>query len=345
MRVAQIGTGRIGQLHASVLAAHPLVDELVLADLDRARAEQVAASIDASVAEVDAAIGSADALVIAAGTNAHPGLIRAGLARGIPIFCEKPLALELAESVRLVEEIEATAGPFQLGFQRRFDPAYQEARRMVVSGEIGRLYQLRMIATDHAPPPETYIPTSGGLFRDSSIHDFDAVRYLTGSEVETIYVEGAVLGFEMFGRYGDIDTAVATMRTEDGTLVSLAGGRHNPRGYDVRMELVGSADAVTMGLSPRSPIRPLDLPPEELTMSAGWESFLDRFAPAYRAELTAFVDVAAGRSASACTARDGLEAMRIAEAATRSLAERRPVAIAEITGVREKEVRPNVVKR
>jgi myo-inositol 2-dehydrogenase/D-chiro-inositol 1-dehydrogenase len=343
MRIAQVGTGRIGQLHAAVLAAHPLVDELVVADLDQPRAEQVAASIGASVAGVDAAIGSADALVIAAGTNAHPDLIRAGLARHVPIFCEKPLALDLAESVRLVDEIEAAGAPFQLGFQRRFDPAYQEARRMVVSGDIGHLYQLRMTATDHTPPPEAYVPTSGGLFRDSSIHDFDAIRYITGSEVETVYVEGAVLGFEMFGRYGDIDTAVATLRTRDGTLVSLAGGRRNPRGYDVRMELLGSQDAVAMGLGPRTPIRPLD--DGAFAMESGWESFLDRFAPAYRAELTAFVDVAAGRSGSACTARDGLEAMRIAEAATRSLAERRAVSITEIDAVGEKEVRPDVVSR
>ncbi len=343
MRVAQIGTGRIGELHAATLAGHPLVDELIVADLDAERADRVAAAVGARSAAADAAMDAADALVISAATDAHPSLIRAGLSRGIPIFSEKPLALDLTESARLVDEIDAAGVPFQLGFQRRFDAAYAEARRLVASGEIGRLYQVRMTANDHEPPPEAYIPTSGGLFRDSSIHDFDAIRYVTGSEVETIYVEGAVLGFEMFERHGDIDTAVATMRMRDGTLVTLAGGRHNPLGYDIRMELLGSREAVSAGLGPRTPMRRLD--GEMPDANPAWEGFIDRFADAYRAELSAFVEVAAGRAGSACTARDGLEAMRIAEAAARSVAERRPVTLEEISAIGVKEVQPDVLSR
>ena len=343
MRLAQIGVGRIGQLHAQVLANHPAVEGLILADVDEARARDVAAGLGASAAEVDDAIGAADGLVIAAATNAHADLIRRGLARRIPIFCEKPLALDLGETAHLVDEIEASGIAFQLGFQRRFDPAYQEARRRVMSGKIGRLYQARMIATDHTPPPEAYIPTSGGFFRDSSIHDFDAVRFITGDEVETIQVEGAALGSDVFARYGDVDTVVATMRLRGGALAVLAGGRHNPRGYDIRMELIGSEDAVVMGLGPRTPLRALD--PDPVGMMTGWDSFLDRFAPAYRAELGAFVEVAAGRAASACTARDGLEAMRIAEAASRSLVEGRKFAVQEIRIGGEKEVSPDLISR
>jgi myo-inositol 2-dehydrogenase/D-chiro-inositol 1-dehydrogenase len=286
--------------------------------------------------DVDEAIAVADALVVAATTNAHPSLVRAGLARRIPIFCEKPLALDLDETGRLVREIERSGISFQLGFQRRFDPEYQRARRMVITGEIGRLYQLRMVATDHTPPPEAYVRTSGTLFRDSSIHDFDAIRYITGSEVETIHVEGGVLGFDFFARYGDVDTAVATLRLRSGTLVSLAGGRHNPRGYDIRMELIGSEDAVAVGLGPRTPIRPLNA--DGLAMEGAWGSFLDRFADAYRAELAAFIEVARGGAPSACTARDGLEAMRIAEAAARSFQQRRTVTVDEILVLGEKEV-------
>src|SRR6266568_4990449 len=143
MRVAQIGTGRIGELHAATLAGHPLVDELIVADLDTERADRVAAAVGARSASADAAMDAADALVISAATDAHPSLIRAGLSRGIPIFSEKPLALDLTESARLVDEIDAAGVPFQLGFQRRFDAAYAEARRLVASGEIGRLYQVR----------------------------------------------------------------------------------------------------------------------------------------------------------------------------------------------------------
>ena len=328
MRVAVIGAGSIGQLHARVLAAHPLVEELVVADVDRGRAEAIAAAADARVADVDAAIDGADALVVAAATEGHAALVRAGIARRIPTFCEKPLATDLAESARLVVEIDESGIPFQLGFQRRYDAAYREARRLVATAEIGRLYELRMTATDHTPPSDSYLPSPGNYFRDSWIHDFDASRYITAAEVESIYVEGAVRGFERLTNHGDLDTAVATIRMRDGTLASLAGGRHNPRGYDVRMELVGSRDAVVVGLGPRTPIRPLDA--DAFAMETGWDSYLDRFESAYRAELAAFMEVAVGQAPSACTARDGLEAMRIAEAATRSRAERRVVDLEEI---------------
>jgi myo-inositol 2-dehydrogenase / D-chiro-inositol 1-dehydrogenase len=344
MRIALIGTGRIGQLHARVLADHPLVDELLVADLDRDSAATAARALGARLADVDEAIDAADALAIATSTSSHAELIRAGLRRRIPIFCEKPVALDVAQTADLVDEIEASGIPFQLGFQRRFDPPYQEARRRVVDGVIGTLYQLRMTAMDHNPPPEAYVPTSGGFFRDSSIHDFDAIRFLTGDEVESVYADGAALGFDYFAAHGDVDTAVATLRLRSGVLAVLAGGRHNPLGYDIRMELVGSADAVAIGLGIHTPIHPLD--PDPPALERGWESFLDRFADAYRAELSAFVDVALGHAESACTARDGLEAMRIAEAASRSLAERRPVALDEIAQRRgEKEVWPEVISR
>lgn len=334
MRVALIGTGRIGRLHARVLADDPGV-ELIVADIDQARAVNVASGIEATPLPTDEAIAAADALVIAAATDAHPTLIRAALARTIPIFCEKPLSLDLEESYRLVDEVEAAGIPFQLGFQRRFDTAYLQARQMLVDGDLGTIYLVRMTANDHTPPPEAYIPTSGKIFRDASIHDFDAIRWMTGEEVEMVYADGAVRGFEMFARHDDVDTVAALLRLRNGVLGVLSGGRHNPRGYDVRMELVGSRDAVAVGLSDRTPIRPLE--PSEPIMRDGWDSFLDRFEQAYRDELRHFVRVAAGHEASGCTARDGLEAMRIAEAAARSVAERRPVALDEIgvEGARE----------
>jgi myo-inositol 2-dehydrogenase / D-chiro-inositol 1-dehydrogenase len=341
MRIALIGTGRIGRLHARVLAQNRMVDELVVADLDRASAESTARELGARAADVEEAIATADGLAIATSSNSHPGLIRAGLGRGIPIFCEKPIALDIVETVELVDQIEASSIPFQLGFQRRFDPAYQEARRRVQDGSIGQLYQARMTAMDHDPPPESYIPTSGGFFRDSSIHDFDAIRFVTGDEVESVYADGGALGFDYIADHNDVDTVVATLRMRSGTLGVLAAGRHNPPGYDIRMELVGSADAVAIGLGVHTPIHPLDS--DAPALEHGWEGFLDRFAGAYRAELNAFIAVVAGGVESACSARDGLEAMRIAEAASRSLAERRLVALNEIAPRREeKEVWPDV---
>jgi myo-inositol 2-dehydrogenase/D-chiro-inositol 1-dehydrogenase len=329
VRIAVIGAGRIGQTHAETLAAEPGVTQLMVADIDEPRAAEVAQRLAATALPVADALDAADALVIAAPTSAHADLIRAGLARRIPIFCEKPLAIDLAATYRLVDEIEAAETPFQLGFQRRFDAAYREARRLVATGSMGTLYAIHMTAHDHEPPPEHYIPTSGGFFRDAAIHDFDAIRWLTGDEVDTMYADGEVRGFEAFARHGDVDTAACIMRMTSGVMGALAGGRHNPRGYDIRMELVGSADSVAIGLSERTPIRPLD--DGVWPMRSGWTGFAERFAEAYREELRTFVGVAASRAPSACTARDGLEAMRIAEAATRSRLERRTIEMSEIT--------------
>ena len=329
MRIAQLGAGRIGTMHASLLAEMVDPAALVVADVDADRARVVAEGLGAGTASVEEAIASADALVIAASSTAHATLIRAGLERGIPIFCEKPLAPDLDETVRLVSEVESAAVPFQLGFQRRFDAAYREARRLVETEELGRLYVLRFAGHDPAPPHESYIPASGGLFQDFSVHDFDVARWLTGQEVVEVYADGGVLGFPVFAKYDDVDTAVATLRLSGGTRAVLTVTRHDPLGYDIRTELFGSRDSVSVGLGPRTPLRSVEpgVPPPA---GPAWSMFIDRFKDAYREELRAFLRVARGEEQSACTARDGLEALRVAIAATRSLREHRPVPVAEV---------------
>lgn len=329
MDVALIGAGRIGQLHARVLAASEGATGLVVADLDPERARGLARDVGAETAPPSEAIARADAVVIAAATDAHADLIRAALRAGKPTFCEKPLARDLPATIAVAAEIETSGVPFQLGFQRRFDRAYQEARRLVVSGELGTVYAIRLAGHDPFPPHEAYIPASGGIFRDFSIHDFDLLRWLTGAEVEEVYADGGIRGFEVFAKYGDVDTAVATVRLTDGTLAVLTVARHDPLGYDIRTELFGSKDSVAVGLGPRTPLRSLEAdvaPPAD-----AWSLFLDRFADAYATELRAFLSLARGEiGESECTARDGLEALRVSEAATRSLQEHRPVALREI---------------
>jgi myo-inositol 2-dehydrogenase/D-chiro-inositol 1-dehydrogenase len=330
LRVALLGAGRIGRLHARHLAASPAVGELVIADALLERAREAAAEVGASVAgDPESALDGAEAVVIAAGTDAHADLIRAAIRRGLPTFCEKPLAHDLRATLDVAAEIERGGMPFQLGFQRRFDPAYGEARRMVGSGELGTLYLVRLAGHDPAPPPEAYIPVSGGMFRDLSIHDFDILRWMTGDEVDVVFADGAVLGFPIFARYDDVDTAVATMRMRSGAQAVLTASRHDPLGYDVRAELFGSGDSVTVGLGPRTPLRSLEpgVPPPT---GPAWPDFQNRFEAAYAAELATFVGVARGEVESPCTARDGVEALRIAEAATRSIREHRPVTLAEI---------------
>ncbi len=203
---------------------------------------------------------------------------------------------------------------------------------MVESGALGTLYAVRLAGHDPAPPHESYIPQSGGLFRDFSIHDFDILRWLTGDEVEEVYADGGVLGFPMFAKYGDVDTAVATLRLHRGTMAVLTVARHDPLGYDIRAELFGSGDSISVGLGPRTPMRSVEpgVPPPA---GPAWPDFLDRFGEAYAAEFAEFMRVAMGETQSPCTAHDGVAALRIAEAATRSLHEHRPVRLEEIPGL------------
>jgi myo-inositol 2-dehydrogenase/D-chiro-inositol 1-dehydrogenase len=330
IRVAQLGAGRIGAMHAEILTGLLAPDALLVADTDPARATSVAAATGATAVGIEEAIARADALVIAASSSAHPELIRAGIERGIPVFCEKPLAADLAGTQRVAEEIEASGIPFQLGFQRRFDAGYREARRLVEDGSLGTLYVVRLAGHDPAPPHESYIPASGGIFNDFTIHDIDVTRWLTGQEVDEVYADGGVIGFPMFARYDDVDTAVATMRLSGGTLAIVSATRHDPLGYDIRTELFGSGDSVSVGLGPRTPMRSVEpsVPPPR---GPAWSQFMDRFRDAYENELRAFLRVARGEEESACTARDGLEAARVAVAATRSLREHRPVRVVEVT--------------
>jgi myo-inositol 2-dehydrogenase / D-chiro-inositol 1-dehydrogenase len=331
MRVAVIGAGRIGEFHARTLAGDRSVDDLVIADVDRDRAASVASAVGATVAaSPEAAMDGADAVVIAASTDAHAALVRAAVDRGVPTFCEKPLALDLGATRDLVDHVEARDGVVQVGFQRRFDPGYREAKQALDSGALGTLYLIRLIAHDHEPPPDAYIPTSGGLFRDSSIHDFDALRWFTGAEAVEVYALGAVRGFKVFARYEDVDTAVATIQMSDGTLACLSQTRHDARGYDIRMEAVGSADSVAIGLDRRTPIRSCEPNASAMFPGPAWQGFLERFEAAYGAELESFLRLARGEVDNPCTARDGLEAMRIAVAATRSRQEGRPVTLAEV---------------
>jgi myo-inositol 2-dehydrogenase/D-chiro-inositol 1-dehydrogenase len=330
VKVALLGAGRIGRLHARLLSTTAGIDELVIADALPDRAAEAAAEVGALTAgSLEAALDEADAVVIAAATTAHAELIKAAVDCGLPTFCEKPLAPDIAATIEVARHIERAGVPFQLGFQRRFDAGYREAHRMIASGELGTLYNFHLAGHDPEPPHEGYIPQSGGLFRDFSIHDFDVIRWMTGREVVEVYADGGIRGFPMFAKYGDVDTAVATLRMDDGSLGVLTVARHDPLGYDIRAELFGSRDSISVGLGPRTPIRSVEpgVPPQA---GPAWPHFLDRFADAYRAEFAAFARVARGDEPSPCTAHDGVQALRIADAATQSLHEHRPVRVEEI---------------
>ena len=324
-----MGAGRIGALHGSTLAADPGVERMVVGDVDAERAQALAGRLGSEYGTIEEVMRSRpDAVVIAASTSAHAGLIRDAVDAGIPAFCEKPVALGYEETLEIVEKVESGGAVLQIGFQRRFDAGYVEAKRLIDSGALGTLYSLRLATHDPEPPHEGYIPTSGGIFRDLHIHDFDILRWLAGSEAEEVYAVGSVRGFDVFSRYGDVDTAAALIRMEDGVVAVLTGGRHDPLGYDVRAEVFGSGDSIAVGLDGRTPLRSVEsgMPPPEKP----YPNFQARFEDAYRAELRHFLRLARGEAENPCTARDALEALRIAMAADLSLAERRPVRLSEV---------------
>ncbi|MBF8192813.1 Gfo/Idh/MocA family oxidoreductase [Nonomuraea sp. K274] len=310
MRVGLLGLGRIGAFHAATLAAHPLVDELIVAD--PVRASPYGRTGDPF---------ESDAVVIATPTATHAELIVRACERGIPAFCEKPVAGTVAETVKV---LEAAGGcRVQIGFQRRFDPGYVAAAMALRGGELGELHRVHMVTADPVPPPAEYIASSGGIFRDCHIHDFDILRWVTGREVVSVYAAGANRGAAFFRAAGDVDTSAALLTLDDGTLATLQGSRYNGGGYDVRMELAGSRRTQVAGLGPRAPLHTVeDLPSAE----EPWPDFVTRFADAYRAEIDAFL----ASDVSLCTIEDALEALYVAEAADLSLREGRAVEVAEV---------------
>ena len=326
-----IGVGRIGVFHAETLRRLEGVSRLTIADADAERARRVARELGVGVAATTESLfdQSPDALVIAAPTPAHAELLRRAAAAGVAAFCEKPVALELDVLEEVLAVVERAGILVQVGFQRRFDPGYRAARETVESGRLGRLLVLRAATHDPVPPAEDYIAHSGGIFRDLHIHDFDAVRYVTGEEVVEVYADGAVRETPWFAEHGDVDTAAAVLRLSGGALGVVSGTRHDPLGYDVRLELFGLADSIVAGVDSRSPLRSVE-PGSPPAGGALYASFLERFEAAYRLELGAFVDAVAQGLPSACTLADARAALRVALAADRSRSGRRPVSIDEV---------------
>lgn len=327
-----IGLGRIGAFHTDTLSGIDGVDGLVVTDERPELAAAVATKHRATAVDsVDELLRSGvDGVVIAAGTPAHASLTLAAVERGLPTFCEKPIASTAAESARVAEIIAKSGVPVQVGYQRRFDAAFAGAKAAVESGALGWLHTVRSTTMDPAPPPFEYLTGSGGIFRDCSVHDFDVLRWITGQRAVEVYATGSVQGDPRFAEIGDVDNAAAIITFDGGTLGVASAARYNGRGYDCRLEVHGSDDSVVAGWDHGAPMRNTD-PRNDFPAGPPHRFFMDRFAAAFRAELCAFVGVTAGLEIPACTVADAVEVAWIAEAATASLQRRVPVSIQEVT--------------
>lgn len=330
-----VGVGRIGVMHAhnisslnKVLMPRGINVRLRLTDVAQDHARNVAADLGAEfLPSVEALIASGvDGLVIATGTGTHPELIRAGVDAGIPVFCEKPVAMNVGDALPVLDYIRDNNGVVQIGHQRRFDHGYLEAKRAYQAGELGWIHSLRAVTCDMAPPPVAFLAGSGGLFRDCSVHDFDILRWLTGREIVEVYAKGSHNGDPAIGAVGDVDTALALVTFDDGTLGTVSATRYNGAGHDVRLEIQGSSRTLMVGLDEKSALASAE-PSAAFPAGEPHQSFAERFDTAYRSEMAAFVELILGERDNPCTPEDAVAASRVADAAQESLATGVPVKV------------------
>ncbi len=330
-----IGLGRIGAFHTETLTNLPELEKLIVTDERPDIVRQIATKYGVTPADSVSQLLSSriDGVVVAAATPAHAALTIAAVQRGIPTFCEKPVAATADESARVAEIVARSGVPVQIGYQRRFDPAFAAVKAAVDSGSLGALHTVRSTTMDPAPPPMDYVAGSGGIFRDCAVHDFDTLRWVTGQQAVEVYATGNVQGDPRFYEYGDVDTAAVVVRFDGGALGLVSAARYNGRGYDCRLEVHGFADTVVAGWDQGVPVRNMD---PRLTGRAGFPGgaahnfFMDRFTEAFRTELSGFVKVAQGGPVEGATVDDAVEVAWMAEAATESLRRGVPVRIEEV---------------
>jgi len=320
IRFALFGCGRIGRVHADSIDVHPRAELAWVYDPIESAALEVGKRYGAATApDVDAAMDdpNVDAVVIASATPTHVDLLTRAVRAGKAVLCEKPIDLDMARVDRCWMEIAALNPTVMVGFNRRFDPSFREVHDRIAAGDIGRLEQLIIVSRDPAPAPREYLATSGGLFRDMTIHDFDLARFFLGEVVE-VYATGANVVADYIAELGDIDSAVVVLRGVDGALCHITNCRRSVFGYDQRLEAFGSAGMLSVGNQHSTSVRlsnatQTEAAPEYLNF------FLDRYTPAYRAELDHLITGMEQGSQPTPGFADGREALALADAALESL--------------------------
>jgi myo-inositol 2-dehydrogenase/D-chiro-inositol 1-dehydrogenase len=328
--IAVFGAGRIGRVHATNLARRTDAVFAGVTDIDTAAAQRLVNDLrKGRVGSMDAFLSdpTLDAVIIATPTSTHAEIIAQVAATGKHIFCEKPISLDIDTTIAAIAVCERTRSILQIGFQRHFDRDFLKAYDAIASGRLGRIRFIRLVSRDRTLPPIDYIPTSGGQYKDQMVHDLDAARWLMApASVEEVTAVGGAIIDPNIGEAGDIDTALAVLKFSNGAFAIIDVSREAVYGYDVRAEILGShgmlltggddiPDGVVLG---KSHVKPHT------------DSFITRFADAYRREIEDFVDVVAGRKVPRVVGNDALQALRIAVAADRSLQERRTVSLAEV---------------
>ena len=330
VNVALLGAGRIGKVHAKAIDAAAGANLVAVADAFPEAAETLAAAYDARVGSIDALAAAADvdSVVICTPTDTHADLIEQFAHAGKAVFCEKPIDLSLDRVKACLKTVEDLGATLMMGFNRRFDPHFSAVRTAIDEGRIGDVEMVQITSRDPGAPPPSYIQVSGGIFRDMTIHDFDIARFLLGEEVTTVYATGSVLVDPEIGKLGDYDSASVVLTTASGKQCSISNSRRATYGYDQRIEVHGSKGSVCAENQ-----RPISI---EVATAEGYlrpplhDFFMTRYTEAYAAEITAFVETMEKGIKPSPSGEDGLKALVLAEAALKSVAERRAVGVDEI---------------
>jgi myo-inositol 2-dehydrogenase/D-chiro-inositol 1-dehydrogenase len=330
VRFGLLGAGRIGKVHAKAITGDPRARLVAVADAVPEAAQAVAGQYGCDVRSIDAieAAADIDAVVICTPTTTHADLIERFARAGKAIFCEKPIDLSLARVRDCLKVVEATKAKLMVGFNRRFDPHFRAVHAAIDEGRIGAVEMVTITSRDPGPPPIAYVTSSGGIFRDMTIHDFDMARFLLGEEVETVQAAASVLVDPEIGRAGDFDSVSVILRTASGRQCVISNSRRATYGYDQRIEVHGSE-----GMAAAENQRPVSI---EIAAASGYNRpplhnfFMTRYTEAYAAEIAAFIAAISDGAVVSPSGRDGLIALALADAAIRSVAEGRAVRVADV---------------
>ncbi|WP_112322498.1 inositol 2-dehydrogenase [Oceanibium sediminis] len=327
IRIALLGCGRIGQVHARTLKALDAAQVTAVSDFLPEAAQRLAATLGAEARETAAIIASddVDAVVIGTPTDTHYDLIHAAAKAGKAIFCEKPVDLSSDRIGDCIRAVEQAGVPFMTAFNRRFDPSFATLQGRIAAGDIGDVELVTILSRDPSPPPAEYIKSSGGIFRDMMIHDFDMARFLLGEEPVEVHAMGSVLVDPAIGEAGDVDTAAVMLRTASGKICQISNSRRATYGYDQRIEVHGSKGLLRAENKLENTV--------ELATEAGFARapalnfFLERYEDAYRREMEHFITALSKGTPVSPSITDGLKAQLLADAASTSLQSGKPVAL------------------
>lgn len=342
LNVGIIGAGRIGMLHANnILNSHyfnlKAISDIHIGHLQGTHYENLVPLITTD-SNVLFSRPDIDALFICSSTDTHAAYIVKAARSGKHIFCEKPISFNIGDTRRALRIVQETGVKFQVGFNRRFDKHFRKVYETIKAGTIGQPHMIKISSRDPEAPPEEYVQNSGGMFMDMSIHDFDMVRYLSGSEVSEVYVKAANLIDPKFGKYNDVDTAIILITFENGTMAVIDNSRQAVYGYDQRIEVFGEKGEVSAGNEAQTNIQISTK--DSIILDNPKYFFLDRYKEAYLEEISEFAKSISGKSSLMCTGEDGYQAELLALAAQLSWKEKRSISIPEL----KSELQANVFK-